>query len=463
MATAAVLALALVVNDRPGTAAQGSESRNVLVVMTDDQRLSDLARAMPRTRKRIGKQGVIFRKAYATFPLCCPSRATYLTGQYAHNHGVVSNGPPDGGAQNFDDSATTAVALNAAGYRTGYTGKYLNGYRPLAEQDPPYVPPGWDWWRAASLYARMLTWQQMVGGRIKKWGHGRRDYQTDVLARQATRFLKSSARRSQPFFLTIAPLAPHVENPRRPAGDDPRAARRHRDRFRKTPLPRPPSFNEADVSDKPSSVRARPRLDRSQRRYLRDLNRDRLRSLLAVDEMVVTVLRTLRKAGLTDDTLVIFTSDNGFQLGEHRLEGKTRVYEPAIQVPLLMRGPGIRQRAIGAPVGNVDLAATIYDWTGVPPALDQDGVSLLDVAAAPAAFDDRELLLQVFNGAGLRTRDWLYAEHGTSPGTEVELYDAQADPHQLQSLHDSPAHAAVRGELAARLADLRDCAGAECH
>ena len=455
------LAVALAVNGT-GSAAQGSEPRNVLVVMTDDQRLSDLAKAMPRTKKRIGRKGVVFRNAYATFPLCCPSRATYLTGQYTHNHGVVSNNPPDGGAQAFDDSATTAVGLDAAGYRTGWVGKYLNGYRPFANQKPPYVPPGFDWWRAAALVTRMFNWQQVIGDRLKKWGKRDRDYQTDVYTRQAVRFLRQSGRTGDPFFLTIAPFAAHVENRRRPADHNPRGAPRHRRAFTSERLPRPPSFNEQDVSDKPSFIRSKPKLGASNRHRLRDQNRDRLRSLLAVDDLVVRVMRELRSAGLTDDTLVIFTSDNGFLLGEHRVDGKNFMYDEATKVPLLMRGPGIGRRVVTAPVGNVDLAATIYDWTGTAPALPQDGVSLLDVASDPSAFSGRELVLQTRTGFGVRTRDWLYAEHQTEAGTEIELYP-RSDRFQLRSLHESAEHADTLEDLAQRLDDLRDCAGAECH
>ena len=459
----AVLAATLVASGESSSAAQqGGAARNVVVVMTDDQRLSDLRKAMPRTKRRIGKRGVTFRNAYATFPLCCPSRATYLTGQYAHNHGVVSNNPPDGGVQAFDDSATTAVALDAAGYRTGWVGKYMNGYRGLGSQDPPYVPPGFDWWRAATLVTRMFGWQQVVAGKLKKWGHRDRHYQTDVYARQAVRFLRQSADEEEdPFFLTIAPFAPHIENRRRGAQRNPRGAPRHRREFKSERLPRPPSFNEQDLSDKPSFVQARPKLGRSGRHRLLDSNRDRLRSLLAVDDLVVDVLKALRSNGLADDTLVIFTSDNGFLLGEHRLEGKSFMYDESAQIPLLMRGPGVGSGAVSSPVGNVDLAATIYDWTGVAPALEQEGLSLLAVAGDPGSFSGRELVLQTRTGFGLRTRDWLYAEHETDEGTERELYQ-RSDRFQLSSVHNDPAHAAARAQLAARLAVLRDCSGSEC-
>lgn len=462
-AAGTILVLVLATAGKAGSAAaRGPDQRNVVVVMTDDQRLSDLRRALPRTKTRLGRSGVTFRNAYATFPLCCPSRATYLTGQYAHNHGVIDNEPPDGGAEAFDDSQTTAVALDAAGYRTGWVGKYLNGYRALSRQEPPYVPPGYDWWRAASLVAKMYRWEQVVGGRLKRWGSKDRDYQTDVFARQAVRFLKHSASEDEPFFLTISPSAAHVENLRGAARHNPRGAPRHRREFRSEKLPRPPSFNEPDVTDKPSFIQSNPSISPAFKRRLRDLNRDRLRSLLAVDDLVVGVLRTLRETGLAGETLVIFTSDNGYLLGEHRLEGKSYMYDEATTVPLLMRGPGIVPGVVRSPVGNVDLAATIYDWTGTTPLLEPDGVSLLDVVAAPGDFADRELVLQTARGFGLRTRHWTYAEYETGQGTEAELYSDQADRFQLDSLHESPEHQTIRDELATRLAELRDCAGAEC-
>jgi N-acetylglucosamine-6-sulfatase len=440
----------------------GTGQPNVLVVMTDDQRLSDLAKAMPRTLRRIGERGTRFTDAFATFPLCCPSRASYLTGQYAHNHGVRNNHPPLGGVQAFDDSATLATALDAAGYYTGWVGKYLNGYRSLAREDPPYVPPGYDWWRAASVPRTMYGWEQVIGNRLRRWGFTNRDYQTDVYARQAEGFVDEAARKGEPFFLTVGAFAPHVETRQFDGDHDPRPARRHRGAFANAPLPRPPSFNEADVSDKPAPVAGAPPLRQAARNDIRDANRDRLASLLAVDDLVVGVLGALRRNELLGSTLVIFTSDNGYLLGEHRLRGKDRIYDPASRVPLLMRGPGVPLRTVRAPVANIDVAATIYDRTQVTPATQQDGVSLLDVAAAPGAYADRELLIETVRGTSLRTRRWAYAELETTLGTEFELYDLANDPHQLRSRHADPAYQDVRDDLEDRLDDLRDCEGGEC-
>jgi arylsulfatase A-like enzyme len=437
---------------------------NVLVVLTDDQRYSDLATANPRTLRRIGRRGVQFRQAFATIPLCCPSRASYLTGRYAHNHGVLGNEAPNGGWQAFDDSATTAVALDAAGYETGWVGKYLNGYLQGARLDPPYVPPGYDFWRAGSATRVLYGWEQVIGNRRKFWGNADRDYQNDVYARQAEKFVESAADSGVPFFLTVSPLSPHVETRGFQAARNPRPPRRHRDAFKHKPLPRPPAMNEADISDKPSFVSDAPRLKRPAREIIRDLNRDRLGSLLAVDDLVVRVMAALRRNGMLEETLVIFTSDNGYLLGEHRLTGKSKIYDEATRVPLLMRGPGLTPgTVVDSPVANFDVASTIYDFTGVQPAQEQDGVSLFDVAATPGVYSDRELVIQTNRGFALRTPDWLYAEHETDLGTEYELYDLQQDPYQLDSRHDDPEYAGIRVELADRLDELDDCEGAECH
>jgi len=448
----------------PDALAQRTTEPNVIVVMTDDQRRGDML-ALPKTRERIARRGVTFTRSWATFPLCCPSRATNLTGQYAHNHDVLSNHPPDGGIGPFDDSATTATALDQAGYRTALVGKYLSGYWRRAAEDPPYVPPGWDRWLGMGDPGFMWGWSQVVNGRLRNWGHGRRpdEYQTDVLARQARSFVGSSLRRNDPFFLTVSTLAPHAERLRgagvRPRVN-PRPAPRHRHAYDHVPFPTTESFNELDVSDKPAWVQETPRLSATLRKQVRARYRDRLTSLGAVDDLVARIVDTLRDERALRDTLVIFTSDNGFLLGEHRLRGKDVAYKEASQVPLLARGPGLPKRArVRAPVGNIDVAATIYDATGVEPAVEQDGVSLFDVADDPSEYRDRELLIETTQSIGVRTSDFLYVEHD---GGDTELYDSNADPLELNSVHDDPAYAAIRSELAQRLDQLRDCEGDEC-
>lgn len=463
----ALLAVAVGLLLGGGPAAAGpAEPVNVVVVMTDDQRVSDMS-AMPQTRRLIGQQGTRFTSSFATFPLCCPSRVTFHTGLYAHNHGVTDNKPPNGGAGVFRDTGliddTTAVALQAQGYRTGLFGKYMNGYPALAKD--LYVPPGYTQWAGVASAGRMYNWRQLIDDRIVKHGFDTSDYMTDVLSRQSARFIEASANKGQPFFVSVMPLAPHGET--RFADSvkrNPRPAKRHRDAFVDDPLPRPPSFNERDVSDKPEGIRNRPRLDRAERQRVRRWNNDRRASLLAVDDLVARLVETLAESGELDNTLFVFTSDNGFLLGEHRLAiTKARAYEESARVPLLVRGPGIPVGAtVRVPVANIDLAPTIYDSTGVAPLLEQDGLSLLDIANDQWSYEDRELVIQTIDDVGLRTSDYLYVEHGT-PATEFELYDLDTDRYQLESVHDDPSYAGERFQLAARLAALRDCEGEQCH
>lgn len=464
LAAAAVGAGLLAGSEHRASAGAGAPL-NVLVVMTDDQRADDMD-VMASTRRLVGRAGTTFTESFATFPLCCPSRATYVTGMYAHNHDIRDNGPPGGGAAVFRDTGleadSVAVGLQNAGYRTAWFGKYVNGYARLALEDPPYIPPGYDDWRPG-FGGRLYNWRQLVGGTLREWGNETSDYQTDVLARQASGFVERAAREAQPFFLTVAPFAPHGELRDFPAKRNPRPAVRHRKAFRDDPLRRLPSFNEADVSDKPAAIQERPRLDRVERQQVRARNNDRRASLLAVDDLVERVITRLSQVGTLDNTLVIFTSDNGYLMGEHRIPGgKDQPYEPAARVPLLVRGPGIpARREVSGLVGNIDLAATIYDAAGVEPLLAQDGVSLFDVAGDPTAYDQRDLLIETRGGVALRTPDFLYSERG-APATEFELYDLDRDPDQLESLHGRAAYQDERSELAARLDDLRDCAGDAC-
>jgi N-acetylglucosamine-6-sulfatase len=460
---AIVAGLAALAGER-ASGARGAQP-NVVVVMTDDQDAASV-RVMRSVNRSLADRGVTFARSYATFPLCCPSRATYLTGQYAHNHGVESNVPPEGGWEIFRDSGAEAdglpVALQGAGYRTGFVGKYLNGYGRYVRQVRPVVPPGWDrWW--APLSGRMFGFNVNDDGRIVAY-KGPNNYRTDVEARQAARFIRSGAGGPDPFFLTVMSHAIHSEGGGRVL--NPRPAPRHRGAFRDVALPRPPSFNERDVSDKPSLIRDRPRLDREARELLRLRYRGRLEGLLSVDEAVARIVKALRREGELGNTYILFTSDNGYHLGEHRVRGKTLLYEPSAQVPLIIRGPGIprdaRRRQL---VGNIDLAPTILDLAGAEPMIEPDGISLLPLAADPDAARGRDLLLENAASSAVRTTRYAYMEHDTDGGPgadEFELYDQRRDPHQLRSRHDAPGLAEVRARLAGRLAELADCAGAGC-
>jgi arylsulfatase A-like enzyme len=443
-------------------AAPARAAPNVVVVETDDQTVADMA-AMPQTRALIGDAGVTFDHSFVSLSECCPSRATFLTGQYAHNHRVQSTGPPFGGFGRLRGAETLPVWLRRAGYRTAVVGKYLNGY------GGQVVPPGWTDFEGllSRVTYRYFGYTLNVNGRLVRPG----DYQTDDITQRSVDFIRRSA---APFFLWTTYVAPHVGQPH--DLDDPLAVKstvpapRHWNAFVGAELPRPPSFDEADVSDKPPNIRRRPRLPQWRIAALANTYRQRLASLQAVDEGVARIVGALRAAGELDDTLLIFTSDNGFMAGEHRIPGgKVLPYEPSIRVPLLMRGPGIPAGVHRRPlVWNGDLAPTILDAAGGRPAFALDGRSLLPFARSPRVRSRRAILLEAPPGhrtnglpefTGLRTARYAYVEYLRGAR---ELYDLRADPWELRNLAGSRSAAGVRRRLARRLARLRGCAGAHC-
>jgi arylsulfatase A-like enzyme len=470
-----------------GSSGGAPQRPNVVVVMTDDQDVSSIAH-LPRIQDLAG-EGTTFSRAVATTPQCCPSRATFLTGQYAHNHGVLSNKAPDGGFAALDGTRTLPVWLSEAGYRTGHVGRYLNGYgNPAVGTDPLEIPPGWDDWQVPVNHTEFRMWDYTLNenGTLKRYGDSARDYQTDVIARKAAGFVRRNAPRAEPFFLSVASLAPHKEGVLDKVVDaprNPRPAPRHNGVLDDLPIPRAPSYDEVDVSDKPRSVGRLPTLPRSAVRDLEILNRSRVESLLAVDDLVGRLVRALRKSGELENTLVIFTSDQGFLFGEHRLVGKGTLYEGAVRVPLIMRGPGIPPGAVRDQlVANVDLAPTILDVARAVPDIEQDGSSVLPIASDGSASDARSFLLELQRVPGLdeeareRSRDlrkffepetvfavrspgFFYAEH---PNGEVELYDLDRDPDQLENVATDAEYRSALTELEGRLRILKSCRGAAC-
>jgi arylsulfatase A-like enzyme len=437
---------------------------NIVVIMTDDQTLESL-RVMQKTRSLIGAAGTTFSRNYASFPLCCPSRATYLTGQYPHNHGVFSNVPPSGGYTKLNHTNTLPVWLRESGYFTSHIGKYMNGY---GEQAPTEVPPGWSHWQGlvGRSVARMYNYTINDRGVLRTYGEAPADYQTDVIATRAVNTI-TEAIPKQPFFLSIAPLAPHFESSAPiPKPKYPRPAPRHVGAFDTEPLPRPPSFNEANVSDKPAFVRNLSLMTASDIGTITAGYRRELASLLAVDDLVGRVVSKLSATGILNNTMLIFTSDNGFFHGEHRIRmAKVRVYEPSSHIPLIVRGPGFPAGAtIEQVVSNVDLATTIVDLADATPRRVMDGQSLLTLAQNPSAGDSRGILIETMGYKAVRNKSFLYVEHGNG---ERELYDMQPesanyDPFQTRSRHADPAYDAVESQLATKLDMLKTCVGASC-
>ena len=436
---------------------------NVVMIMTDDQTVESM-RVMPNVKALLADQGVTFDNSFVSYALCCPSRATYLTGQYAHNHGVWGNAAPNGGYYKLDSTNTLPVWLQRAGYQTIHIGKYLNGY---GTRNATEVPPGWGLWYGSvdpTTY-RFYNYTLNENGRTVNYGTGVGNYQTDVYARKAVDVIARQAADPRPFFLSVGFLAPHSGGPRDP--DDPpnlgtpSPAPRHRNLFQTQPLPIPPSFNEADVSDKPAGVRNRPLLTAGRINGIREMYQQRLESLLAVDDAVGQIVNQLAATGKLDQTYIIFTSDNGFFHGEHRIpQGKVLLYEPSIRVPLIIRGPNIPAGKHRSQfVENIDLAPTIVAATGAQASRIMDGRSVLKFAQNPILHSGRDLLLETPTYAAIRTPNWLYAEHVTG---EKELYNLARDRDQMNSLHNDFGLTSVRTNLASRLARLRGCSGAAC-
>jgi N-acetylglucosamine-6-sulfatase len=471
---AVALTIGLFLGSMPGDAIADPARHNVVLIMTDDEDLAAHA-FMPKTKALIEDQGAVFANYFISYPWCCPSRASILRGQYAHNTNIVGNEPPWGGYETFHglglEQSTLATWLQAAGYRTAMIGKYLNRYMP--EKDG--VPPGWDEWHVGGNAHASYDYILNENGQTVAYGAQPKDYLNDVLTGKATRVIRDSAAADVPFFLYVLPFNPHSASV---------AAPRHDGMFADAALPRTTSFNEADVSDKPAFIRNQPPLTEKQIDYLAYEYRRRIASLQAIDDMVESIVATLRDTGQLDDTYVIYSSDNGFHMGEHRLiAGKDTPYEEDIRVPMVMRGPGVSAGGrIEALVGNIDLAPTIAEIAGVETPDFVDGRSFLPLLQDPDSpwreaflIERRRLEEQlvrqskdsgltpeeldqtaVFNG--IRTPDSIYVEYGTG---ERELYDLLADPFQLDNqIHDAePAFVAMMTE---RLAALASCAADAC-
>ena len=432
-----------------GAAPDGpTDPPNVVVVMTDDQTAAAIS-VMPRTVSLIGEQGATFENSFASFPLCCPSRATFLTGQYAHNHRVLNNIPPQGGFDVLRGNETLPVWLQRAGYYTGLVGKYLNGY----ETSAVGVPPGYSEWHGQKTQNAYYGYDLFEDGGQVLYGDPNEDptdpQPRDLLER---RLHGEGGRLHRPpgsARTAVLPLG-HLQRPPpgdpRPAADvdgdrcrgHAKPAARHIGAFEGAPLPLPPSFNEADVSDKPLTIRNTQPMDASQVDSIHDFYRCELESLQAVDEGVQRIVDALAATGELDSTLLVFTSDNGTQHGEHRFVfGKNLPYEESLRVPLLIRGPGVPAGVtVRDLAANVDLAPTILDAGGARARLPEDGRSLLPMIGRPGNQSGRELAIEGVRFRGVRTPRYVYVHWIRGPNIgEIELYDLERDPYELHNLH----------------------------
>ena len=479
LAGSVALGLSVPAAQPPSAGAQTTPKPNIIVLLTDDQEARSM-RVMKIVGKELKRKGVTMKRFYDNFPLCCPSRSTILTGQYAHNHKVLSNQPPDGGYGVFNElhgDNNLPLWLQAAGYRTSYVGKFLNGY---AEPDeygtvPSDVPQGWDDWHVlAPSRAQYFGYTLNHNGSLQQYTEAEEDYSTDVFTNKARRFIRENARTATPFFLELGYAAPHGGGGGEPGRSCNRAAvpaPRHlatlKGKFRTT---LPPSFNEADVSDKPTTVSEKQPLTPGQISDTLRKRRCAWESLLAVDESVGALIKEIKRDGVKKNTYIFFLSDNGLLRGEHRIrDNKRYVYEESARVPFIARGPGIPHgKSSEDVVVNADLTATITELSGATPGLEPDGQSLMPRLLDPRGESGRAILFEAYAGEqilGVRTSRYLYTEWDgdTNPVLpQRELYDTYADPYQLNNLAKDPAYLPVVLQLGDELKRLIKCAGADC-
>jgi N-acetylglucosamine-6-sulfatase len=444
------------------TAAQVSPAKpNFVFILADDMRKDDL-KYMPKTRSLLEAQGMRFEKAFVSNSSCCPNRAAIMRGQYPHNTGVwrpVS--APDGGWEGYqtngNEQDNIATRLDAAGYRTALIGKYFNGYA-----NTTYVPPGWDHWFATFGF-EYFDYDVNDNGTIRHFGASSSDYHTDVLSSQTQSFIGTSVAGGEPFFAYVAPIAPHT--PTTPAPRDLRT-------YDGVKAPRPPSFNELDVSGKPFWIQSLSRLTTYQTAQIDAHHEARAETLQAVDDLVEGVVNKLTNTGMLSNTYVFLTSDNGWHHGEHRIrEGKWRPYEEDIHMPLLVRGPGVAAGSTTSKLAlNTDYLPTLTDLAGTQRPSYVDGRSLRPVLSGSATAWRSAILLEgAQHGltgssksmpaySGVRTSDGSkYVEY--DGGVVRELYYLRTDPYELSNEY---AAAAPPTTLASRLQALKGCAADSC-
>jgi N-acetylglucosamine-6-sulfatase len=486
LAASSVQFASTAVTARSLSAPKTDERPNIIVVMTDDQDVASV-KHMPHVQELIADEGATFSSHTVVFPLCCPSRSAYLSGQVGHNNHIRGNGGTEGGYSNLNHEETYPVWLSDAGYVTNHLGKFPNGYDGSQHLNSLGVPPGWTEWHGAVDPSTYVFYGYTLNENGINTPHGFQDgdYQTDTLTDIAVDYIERRSEGDEPFFLDVAYLAPHWEfkpgtggrsadfNPgdveggsgESSIGTPPVPAPRHVGASKGIKAPRPPSFNEEDVSDKPSFIQNRAPLTQRQIDQVDRWYQKRIESLQAVDEGVARIIQTLEETGELDNTYVVFTADNGWLQGEHRIAlEKVRAYNESATVPLIVRGPGVKHGVVSDNTSNIDLTATILDLAGARAAGHElDGMSLTPYLSKPRLKLGRVVFGETESGTNgyyaVKTDDWKYVEHNNG---DVELYDRQKDPFELTSLHADPNFADLIAELSAMIEDFKTCEGAEC-
>ncbi len=547
---ALVLGLVIATSEEARAAAKAKASElqkpSFVVIQTDDETLEELYKgvhmlngaeefAMPNTLQLLGEKGVTFTRYYTPYSLCAPSRVSLLTGRYAHNNHVQGNVPPNGGWTGFQSrlaySHNLATWLQGAGYRTMHIGKILNGYGDAPYSPGTEVPPGWSSWHSIlnsdtdhyaygyllnnngvveGPYGNSGSWETREYGEIDDSGcpyaplNGKPCYyETDKFNQLATEELAATSP-EQPFYMQVDYTSPHGDF-RKPAGPQP--ATRDIGRFAGAPLPdtRAEGFNEGNVNDKPRFIREAPYLSAQEIHTYRVYYQNCLNALVSVDEGVKEIVDELGALHRLRNTYIIFTSDNGFFFGQHRLVGgKFLAYEPSTHLPLIIRGPGIKpDTSSGQLASTIDIAPTILELAEVTPDKSIDGVSLVPYAKEPSLRSRRPLLFESFvqtndveqdggattespaygadrggsrgklgnpsahasvvappkNYYGIRLGPYKYIEW---PDGEKELYDINTDPYELNNIVRDKDYGPIRAFLHKELERLETCSGRTC-
>ncbi|MEO8500090.1 MAG: sulfatase [Vicinamibacteria bacterium] len=442
---------------------------NLVVVLLDDADV-DITEAMPRLRSLMIDKGVRFTSHVANTPLCGPARGLLLTGKYAHTIKVYYNDGSDGGYEAWNrggwDDRNLGPWLQAQGYRTGLFGKYINDF-PKGRPET-FVPKGWDDFRGilSDREAHNLHFTMNENGTLKLYEASKGGYQTDVLSERLNEFIRASGEHDKPFFGFLSVSAPHVP---------PEPAERHAAAFPGEKAPRKPSYDEADLSDKPRMLREQatpltPAIGREIDKTYREMKQ----SLLSVEDAMATLLKTLEETGQLENTYVFLTSDNGWMRGEHRIPTeKYAPYEESIRVPLIVRGPGVPEGVtVNRVAGLVDLAPTLLDLAGASPSVldESDGRSMVPLLHSTDATKvpwRESILIEHFGGgapfrvksySGIRSEKDVYVEYVTG---EKEYYDLTKDPYQMDS-KATTLPPSMLAKLSARVSAMKDCAAAAC-
>lgn len=426
---------------------RGAAKPNLIHICADDMRFDDY-KVMPNLKRLFRGASLNFKRHFVPFALCAPSRAGMLTGLQPHNHGILGNNNNRNGGyeayQHLEDNALP-VWLTQAGYYVGHVGKFMNGYGKLA---PKHVPPGYaDWQAMASEKLSYTDFRLNENGKLVQYNDGQ--YTTDVFEAKVLDFLSTAP---EPYALFFWPNAPHL-----PATPD----QQDQGTFGNVDMPIPPNFNEADVSDKPSYIRDLPLLTSDQIAAIQDVWRSRAECMQSLDRGLAVILSALQTSGQIANTHIAFTSDNGFLMGEHRVDDqKGLLYEEAVKVPLYWLAPGVPADARNEIVSNLDVTAAFVELAAATAGRTLDGTSLVPLLGPAKTKWNTATPLQCGVASGLATPHYRYAEWFETG--EVELYDMSVSSYQLDNVAGQAAYAKIQSHCAEAFAALQGCAGENC-